>query len=91
MLARCRNVEDGAIDICSDPMLKVNNNHNFWKYKEVMELNKDVVQSGMRMILEGSQLRLAESVDTRRKNISVFNQVERLTSNLIYSSTTLGC
>ena len=39
MLARCRNVEDGAIDICSDPMLKVNNNHNFWKYKEVMELN----------------------------------------------------
>ena len=78
MLARCWNVEDGAIDICSDPRLKVNSNHNFWKYKEVMELNKDVVQSGMRMILEGSQLRLAESVDARRKNISMFNQVERL-------------
>ena len=41
-------------------------------------MNKDVVQSGMRMILEGSHLRLAESVDTRQKNISVFNQIERL-------------
>ena len=78
MSARCKNVEDGAVDVCSDPTLKVDNKHNFWKCKEVMELNKDVVQSGMRMIFEGSQLRLAESVDTRRKNISVFNQVERL-------------
>ena len=49
MLARCRNVEGGAIDICDDPMLKANNNQNVWKYKEVMELNKDVVQLGMRM------------------------------------------
>ena len=55
-LARCRNVEDGAIDVCNDPMLKVNNNTNSWKYKEVMELNKDAVQSSMRVILEGSQL-----------------------------------
>ena len=58
-------------------MLKVYNNHNFWKCKEVMELNRDVVQSGMRMILEGSQLRL-ESVDSQRKAIFVYNQVERL-------------
>ena len=43
-----------------------------------MEPNTDVVQSGMRMILEGSKLRLAESVDTRRKNISVLHQVDDL-------------
>ena len=29
MLARCRNVEDSAIDVCNDPVLKVNSNHNF--------------------------------------------------------------
>ena len=35
MLARCRNVEVDRIDVLSDPMLKINENHNFWTFKEV--------------------------------------------------------
>jgi hypothetical protein len=78
MLARCRNVEDGRIDILNDVQFRVNTNHYFWTYKEVQELNKDTVQPGMRMLVSGDHMRLAETVDTRRKNISVFNHVERL-------------
>ena len=43
-----------------------------------LELNKDTVQPGLRFVIAESHRRLAESVDTRRKNISVFNHVERL-------------
>ena len=61
-----------------DPFLNINNNHNFWTYKEVCVLNKDTVQPGMRFVVTGSQLRLTDNVDTKRKSISVFNEVERL-------------
>ena len=81
MLARCRNVEDGRIDVMNAAELKINKNRCFWKYKEVLELNKHTVQPGVQFVITGSQLRLAESVDTRRKNISVFNTVERLNKN----------
>jgi hypothetical protein len=40
MLARCRRVEESRIDILNDSSLKVNNNYNFWRYDEVLELNK---------------------------------------------------
>jgi hypothetical protein len=79
MLARCRNVEDGNIDLCNDANLGINNNYNFWSYSEVLELNKAVVDLGVRkMVFTGSQVRLEEDIDTRRKNISVYNQVEEL-------------
>ena len=44
----------------------------------MFELNKDMVPPGMKFVVNGSQLRLAPSVDTTRKTISVFNDVERL-------------
>ena len=81
MLARCRNVKDGQIDVANGPFLKINNNHNFWSYNEVFDLNKDTVQPGMRFVVTGSQLRLTDNVDTKRKSISVFNEVERLSKH----------
>ena len=83
MLARCRNVEDGRIDIMNAEGFKINNNHCFWKYKEVLELNKQTVAPTMPYTITGNQLRLVECVDTRRKNISVVNQVERKNKNPI--------
>jgi len=77
MLARCRCVEVGRIDIANDPQLTITNNHCFWRYSEVLELNRRVVVPGGFQIADGL-LRLSENVDIRRKNISVFNQVERL-------------
>jgi hypothetical protein len=61
--------------------LRINRNRCFWKYKEVLELNQHTVQPGARFVITGNRLTLAESVDTRRKNISVFNTVERLNKN----------
>jgi hypothetical protein len=78
MLARCRNLEDGRIDVMNSPYLKINNNHCFWRYSEVLELNQETVAPGMKFEITGSMLRLSQSVDTRRKNISVFNTVEQL-------------
>ena len=40
MLARCRNVENGRIDILTDSQFRANKNHYFWTYKEVQELKK---------------------------------------------------
>ena len=79
MLARCRNVEIGQINVAGDPQLRINKNHYFWKYAEVLELNRSTVENrGFRFTVTNGLLRLSESVDVRRKNISVFNQVERL-------------
>ena len=82
MLARCRCVEIGRIDIANDPQLTITNNHCFWRYAEVLELNRKVVlPGGFQFAVSDGLLRLSENVDTRRKNISVFNQVERLNKN----------
>ncbi len=75
MLARCRRVEDGCIDIANDPILKINSNHNFWTYKEVYATNKESV---VKFVITGSSLRIGSDIDTKRKNISIFNEVERL-------------
>ena len=40
MLARCRKVKGGHIDIANGPLLKINKNHNFRTYKDVLEFNK---------------------------------------------------
>ncbi len=67
MLARCRNVEDGCIDIANSPQLQINENHNFWTYREVYANNKETVSPGTKFVMDGSQLILSESIDTRRK------------------------
>ena len=54
MLARCRNVEDGRMDIMNASELRINKNHCFWKYKEVLELNKTTVAPGFNFAIIGS-------------------------------------
>ena len=80
MLARCRNVQDPRMDILNDPSLKPNNNYCFWKFREVLELNKHTVKNtDLRFVVEGNQLTLDEqSRNERRKLISVFNATEKL-------------
>ena len=78
MLARCRNVEDGRMDIVNDARFALNNNFNFWKYKEVLELNMDTVQQGLQWTVSDGEMRLSGKIDQRRKDISVYNNVEKL-------------
>ena len=59
MLARCRNVEDPRMDILNDPRLKPNKNYCFWKFREVLELNRQTVHNtDLRFVVEGCQLTL---------------------------------
>jgi hypothetical protein len=67
MLARCRNLEDGRIDVMNSPFLRINNNHSFWTYEEVLQMNKETVAPGVKFEITGSILRLSEKVGTRRK------------------------
>ena len=68
------------MDILNDPSLKPNNNYCFWKFREVLELNKHTVKNTeLRFVVEGTQLTLEESSrNERRKTISVFNATEKL-------------
>jgi hypothetical protein len=80
MLARCRNVEHPRIDLLNDPILKLNDNFNFWRFDEVMELNRHTVQHTSReFLIHGNYLELADNErNQRRKAISIYNTVERL-------------
>ncbi len=78
ILSMCRNVKDGQIDVAIGQHIKINNRHKFRTCKKVVELNKEMVQPGMKFVITSSQLRLASRVDTTRENISVFSDVERL-------------
>ena len=60
MLARCRNLEDGRIDVMNSPFLRINNNHSFWTYEEVLQMNKETVAPGIKFEITGSMLRLSE-------------------------------
>ena len=80
MLARCRNVDDPRMDILNDPRLKPNNNYCFWRFKEVLELNRQTVQTtNLRFIVEGDHLTIDDQNRNERRNtISVFNTTEKL-------------
>ena len=52
MLGRSRNVEEGRIDVLNDVRFKINNNYNFWKFKEVLELNLESVQQGLQWTVQ---------------------------------------
>ena len=43
MINRCRCVEDPNMDFLNGEGLRINGNSNFWKYAEVLELNKVTV------------------------------------------------
>ncbi|MFM7987924.1 MAG: hypothetical protein ACKPKO_52285, partial [Candidatus Fonsibacter sp.] len=68
------------MDFLNDDRLKINANYNFWKYAEVMELNRHTVTNTRpEFLIEDGVMRVAENeVNSKRKHISVFNTVERL-------------
>ncbi|MFM7978562.1 MAG: hypothetical protein ACKPKO_04535, partial [Candidatus Fonsibacter sp.] len=80
MINRCRCVEDPNMDFLNDGRLKIINNYNFWKYAEVMELNKHTVANTRpEFLIEDGRMRIAENeANAKRKIMSVFNTVERL-------------
>ncbi|MFM7987718.1 MAG: hypothetical protein ACKPKO_51245, partial [Candidatus Fonsibacter sp.] len=80
MINRCRRVEDPNMDSLNDDRLKINANYNFWKYAEVMELNKHTVTHTRPEFLMGDGvMRVAENeANSKRKIISGFHTVERL-------------
>ena len=59
------------MDILNDFRFSINKNYNFWKYKEVLELNLDTVQKGLQWTVSGDEMKLSPSIDQRRKSISV--------------------
>ena len=59
MLGRSRNVEEDRIDVANDIMFNINNNYNFWKYKEVLALNMVTVQQGLQWTVEGDKMMLS--------------------------------
>ena len=79
MLARCRCVQDGEIPVLNDMQFKINSNYNFWKFKEVEELNREKVSSngGLEFEVNGDEITLTER-DAKRKTISIYNTVEKL-------------
>ncbi|MFM7978871.1 MAG: hypothetical protein ACKPKO_06105, partial [Candidatus Fonsibacter sp.] len=80
MINRCRCVEDPIMGFLNDGRLKINNNYNFWKYAEVMELNKHTVTNARpEFLIDDGVMRVAENhANSKRKSTSVFNTVERL-------------
>ncbi|MFM7985192.1 MAG: hypothetical protein ACKPKO_38330, partial [Candidatus Fonsibacter sp.] len=73
-------MEDPNMDFLNDGRLKINSNYNFWKYEEVLELNKHTVANTRpEFLIEDGVMRIAENgAHSKRKSISVFNTVERL-------------
>ncbi len=80
MLNRCRVVKEPRVEFLNGEGLNINNNYNFWKFAEVMELNSETVKNTrVEFIFEDGELRLKELGDNKlRKTISVFNAVEKL-------------
>ena len=68
------------MDFLKGDGLEINSNYNFWRYSEVLELNKHAVNT-MRaeFVIEDGELMVKETaLSKQRKNISVYNEVERL-------------
>ena len=79
MLARCRNVDEAEIPILNDKAFKVNNNTNFWTFKDLEAKNKQMVMStAFTFEICGDEIRPAAPTDMKRKTISIYNEAERL-------------
>ena len=80
MINRCRCVEEPRMDFLKGDGLHINSNYNFWRYSEVLELNRHTVDTTRaEFIIEDGELMLEESaLSKQRKSISVYNTVERL-------------
>ena len=80
MINRCRCVEDPNMDFLNGDGLSIHSYYNFFKYAEVLELNKHAVANTRpEFLIEDGRMRVAENeANAKRKSISVFNTVERL-------------
>ena len=80
MINGCRNVEESRMDFLKGEGLEINSNYNFWKYSEVLELNRMTVDTvRAEFLVEDGGLRVEGStLSKQRKNISVYNTVETL-------------
>ncbi|MFM7983362.1 MAG: hypothetical protein ACKPKO_28970, partial [Candidatus Fonsibacter sp.] len=83
MINRCRCVEDRNMDFLNDGRLNINSNYNFWKDEEVLEINKHTVANTRpELLIEDGVMSVAENdANSKRKSISVFNTVERLSKH----------
>ncbi|MFM7986072.1 MAG: hypothetical protein ACKPKO_42840, partial [Candidatus Fonsibacter sp.] len=62
MINRCRCVGDPNMDFLNDGRLNINSNYNFWKYDEVMELNKRMVTNTRpEFLIEDGVMRVAQN------------------------------
>ena len=80
MIARCRMVEEPVINVLSDRVVAINENHNFWTYKDVYETNRHIIHKPTYSI-EYGKLTMSEGVDERRTIVPVFNKVDRLSKH----------
>ena len=80
MINRCRFFEEPRMDFLKGDGLHINSNYNFWRYSEVLELNRHTVDTTRaEFIIEDGELVLEEkTISKQRKNISIYNTVERL-------------
>ena len=68
------------IDFLSGDGRSTNCNYNFWKYAEVLELNKHTVANTRpEVLIKGGRMRVAENEANAKRNvISVRNTAEKL-------------
>ncbi|MFM7980836.1 MAG: hypothetical protein ACKPKO_16115, partial [Candidatus Fonsibacter sp.] len=83
MINRCRCVEDPSMDFLNGEGLNIKSNYNFWKYAEVLELNKHTVANARpEFLIEHGRMRVAENeANAKRKSISVYITVKRLNTH----------
>ena len=68
------------MDFLKGDGLDTNANYNFWRYSEVLELNKHATNTiRAEFVIEDGELMVKEStLSKQRKNISIYSEVERL-------------
>ena len=68
------------MDFLTGDGLDTNANYNFWRYSEVLELNKHAINNiRAEFVTEDGELMVKEStLSKQRKSISIYNEVERL-------------
>ncbi len=67
------------MDFLKGEGLDITKNYNCWRYSEVLELSKHTVNNiRAEFVIEDGELMLEESAPNKqRKNISIYNEVER--------------
>ena len=68
MINRCRCVEEPRMDFLKGDGLYINTNYNFWRYSEVLELNKHAINNiRAEFVIEDGELMLEESTISKQR------------------------